>query len=128
MGFATHLGPWLLGTIKNTTGTTVGTNVANGTIYKNLNHDLLTDLVPVARLPQNPMLIVSSAQVAAKDLKELVAWLKANPDKIPGGTAGMGSGSHLGALAFFAATDTLFCSRLNASPISAHASPCVSRR
>jgi hypothetical protein len=24
MGFATHLGPWLLGTIKNTTGTTVG--------------------------------------------------------------------------------------------------------
>ena len=25
MGFATHLGPWLLGTIKNTTGTTVGT-------------------------------------------------------------------------------------------------------
>lgn len=29
MGFATHLGPWLLGTIKNTTGTTVGTNVRN---------------------------------------------------------------------------------------------------
>ncbi len=86
----------------------VGTNVANGTIYKNLNHDLLTDLVPVARLPQNPMLIVSSAQVAAKDLKELVAWLKANPDKIPGGTAGMGSGSHLGALAFFAATGTTY--------------------
>jgi hypothetical protein len=25
MGFATHLGPWLLGTVKNTTGTTVGT-------------------------------------------------------------------------------------------------------
>jgi tripartite-type tricarboxylate transporter receptor subunit TctC len=86
----------------------VGTNVANGTIYKNLNHDLLTDLVPVARLPQNPMLIVSSARVEARDLKELVAWLKANPDKIPGGTAGMGSGSHLGALAFFAATGTTY--------------------
>ena len=25
MGFATHLGPWLLGTVRNTTGTTVGT-------------------------------------------------------------------------------------------------------
>jgi hypothetical protein len=25
MGFATHLGPWLLGTVKNTTGTTAGT-------------------------------------------------------------------------------------------------------
>lgn len=82
----------------------VGTNVANGTIYRNLTYDLLTDLVPVARLPQNPMLIVSSNQVPAKTLKELVEYLKANPDRIPGGTAGMGSGSHLGALAFFAAT------------------------
>ena len=82
----------------------VGTNVANGTIYKNLNYDLLTDLVPIARLPQNPMLIVTSNDVPTKTLKELVEYLKANPDKIPGGTAGMGSGSHLGALAFFAAT------------------------
>ena len=82
----------------------VGTNVANGTIYRNLNYDLLTDLAPIARLPQNPMLIVTSNDVPAKSLKELVDYLKANPDKIPGGTAGMGSGSHLGALAFFAAT------------------------
>lgn len=29
MGFATHLGPWLLGTIKNTTGSTAGTNIRN---------------------------------------------------------------------------------------------------
>jgi tripartite-type tricarboxylate transporter receptor subunit TctC len=86
----------------------VGTNVANGTIYKNLNYDLLTDLVPIARLPQNPMLIVSSNQLPTKTLKELVVYLKANPDKIPGGTAGMGSGAHLGALAFFAATGTSY--------------------
>jgi tripartite-type tricarboxylate transporter receptor subunit TctC len=86
----------------------VGTNVANGTIYKNLNYDLLTDLVPIARLPQNPMLIVTSNDVPTKTLKELVEYLKANPDKIPGGTAGMGSGSHLGALAFFAATGTSY--------------------
>ncbi|HTR83917.1 MAG TPA: tripartite tricarboxylate transporter substrate-binding protein [Reyranella sp.] len=82
----------------------VGTNVANGTIYKNLNYDLLTDLAPIARLPQNPMLVVSSLPVPAATLKELVEWLKANPDRIPGGTAGIGSGAHLGALAFFAAT------------------------
>jgi tripartite-type tricarboxylate transporter receptor subunit TctC len=86
----------------------VGTNVANGILYKNLNYDLLTDLVPIARLPQNPMLVVTSNPVEAKTLKDVVAWLKANPDKIPGGTAGIGSGSHLGALAFFAATNTSF--------------------
>ena len=31
MGFATHLGPWLLGTVKNTTGTTAGTIQNTGT-------------------------------------------------------------------------------------------------
>ena len=32
----------------------LGTNVVNGIIYKNLNYDLLADLVPIARLPSNP--------------------------------------------------------------------------
>jgi len=86
----------------------VGTHVANGTIYKNLNYSLLTDLEPIARLPQNPLLVVSSEQVPAKSLKELVEHLKVNGDKVPGGTAGLGSASHLGALAFFAATGTKF--------------------
>jgi tripartite-type tricarboxylate transporter receptor subunit TctC len=86
----------------------VGTHVANGTIYKNLNYSLLTDLEPIARLPQNPLLVVSSEQVPAKTLKELVDHLKANGDKVPGGTAGLGSASHLGALAFFGATGSKF--------------------
>ena len=84
----------------------LGTNVVNGAIYKNLNYDLLGDLVPIALLPSNPLLVVTSNQVPAKDLKELVAYLKANPDKVSGGTAGMGSGSHIGVLAFHAATGT----------------------
>jgi tripartite-type tricarboxylate transporter receptor subunit TctC len=78
----------------------LGTNVVNGIIYKNLNYDLLGDLVAVARLPSNPLLVVTSNQVPAKDMKELVAYLKANADKVSGGTAGMGSGSHIGFLAF----------------------------
>jgi tripartite-type tricarboxylate transporter receptor subunit TctC len=86
----------------------VGTHVANGTIYRNLPYNLLTDLEPIARLPQNPMLVVTSEQVPVKNLKELIEYLKANPDRIPGGTAGLGSASHLGALAFFAATGTSY--------------------
>jgi tripartite-type tricarboxylate transporter receptor subunit TctC len=86
----------------------VGTHVANGTIYKNLNYNLLTDLEPIARLPQNPMLVVTSNQMPVKDLRELVEYLKTNGDKVPGGTAGIGSGAHLGALAFFAATGTRY--------------------
>lgn len=86
----------------------VGTNVANGTIYKNLTYNLLTDLAPVARLPSNPMLVVTSNPMPTHTLRELVEYLKANPDKVSGGTAGVGSGAHLGALAFFAATGTKF--------------------
>lgn len=84
----------------------LGTNVVNGAIYKKLTYNLQNDLVPVALLPSNPLLVVTSNQVPAKDLKELVAYLKANADKVSGGTAGMGSGSHIGVLAFFAATGT----------------------
>lgn len=86
----------------------LGTNVVNGIIYKNLNYNLLDDLVPIARLPSNPLLVVTSNQVPVTDLKELVAYLKANADKISGGTAGLGSGSHIGALAFNAVTGTNF--------------------
>jgi tripartite-type tricarboxylate transporter receptor subunit TctC len=86
----------------------VGTHVANGSLYKNLSYNLLTDLEPIARLPQNPLVVVTSEQVQAKTLKDVIDYLKANPDKIPGGTAGIGSASHLGALAFFAATGTTF--------------------
>jgi len=82
----------------------VGTNVANAAIYTKLGFDLLADLEPIARLPANPMLVISSNNVPAKTLKELVEYLKANPNKVSGGTAGMGSGSHLGALAFNKAT------------------------
>jgi tripartite-type tricarboxylate transporter receptor subunit TctC len=80
----------------------LGTNVVNAAIYKKLTFDLLGDLEPIVRLPANPMLIVSSNQVPAKTLKELVDYLKAN--QVSGGTAGMGSGSHIGALAFNTAT------------------------
>src|SRR5881394_4498208 len=71
----------------------VGTQVANGTIYRNLPYHLLTDLEPIARLPQNPLLVVTSEQMPVRTLKELVAYLKVNGDKVPGGTAGLGSAS-----------------------------------
>ena len=84
----------------------LGTNVVNGAIYKNLNFDLINDLMPIALLPSNPLLVVTSNQVPAKDMKELIAYLKTNADKVSGGTAGMGSGSHIGVLAFFDGTGT----------------------
>ncbi len=81
----------------------LGTNVANGVIYK-LGYDLVTDLEPVVLLPSNPMIIVSKNAVPAKSLGELLAWLKARPTPATAGTAGAGSGSHIGALYFESVT------------------------
>ncbi len=77
----------------------LGTHVANGAIYK-LGYDLVTDLEPVVLLPSNPMVIVSKNAVPAKSLKELLAWLKAQPKPPTAGTAGAGSGSHIAGLYF----------------------------
>jgi len=81
----------------------LGTNVANGAIYK-LGYDLVTDLEPVVLLPSNPMIIVSKNAVPAKSLGELLVWLKARPTPATAGTAGAGSGSHIGALYFESVT------------------------
>jgi tripartite-type tricarboxylate transporter receptor subunit TctC len=72
----------------------LGTHVANGAIYP-LPYDMLTDLEPVALLPSNPMVVVSRGNLPATNLKELLAWLKANQDKATAGTAGAGSGAHI---------------------------------
>ena len=77
----------------------LGTNVANGAIYK-LGYDLVTDLEPVVMLPSNPMIIVSRNTIPAKTLQELLAWLKAKPTPPTAGTAGAGSGSHIAGLYF----------------------------
>jgi tripartite-type tricarboxylate transporter receptor subunit TctC len=83
------------------------THVVNGAVYP-LQYDLLTDLEPISLLPSNPMLIVAKSAVPAKDLKELIAWLKANEDKASAGTSGPGSGSHIAALYFQRITGTRF--------------------
>jgi len=77
----------------------LGTHVINGAIYS-LPFDLINDLEPVALLGSNPMLIVSKNAVPAQDLKELIAWLRANQAKATIGTAGVGSGAHFSGLYF----------------------------
>jgi tripartite-type tricarboxylate transporter receptor subunit TctC len=74
-----------------------GTHVANGAIYP-LKYDLLNDLDPVARLPSNPMIVVTRKNFPAANLEELIDRLKANPGKISAGTAGAGSGAHIAGL------------------------------
>ncbi len=84
-----------------------GTHVINGAIYP-LQYDLLRDLDPISLLVTNPSLIIAGPSVPAGSLSELIAWLKANPDKAAAGTAGVGSSTHVVGVYFQSATSTRF--------------------
>ena len=73
------------------------THVVNGAIYQ-LPYDLLKDLEPVALVASNPQVLVARSGVPAQNLRELIAWIKANEGKVTAGTAGPGSGSHVGGI------------------------------
>jgi tripartite-type tricarboxylate transporter receptor subunit TctC len=73
-----------------------------------VQYDVLKDLEPVALLASNPQLIISKTSVPANDLKGLIAWLKAAPDKASAGTAGVGSISHVAGVFFQQETGTRF--------------------
>ena len=83
------------------------THVLNGAIYS-LPYDVLKGFDPVALLADNPLLIVGRKTLPAKDLQELIGWLKANPDKASEGTSGVGSASHVSGVFFQNATNTRF--------------------
>jgi tripartite-type tricarboxylate transporter receptor subunit TctC len=84
-----------------------GTHVLNGVLYS-LQYDVLKDFEPVALLASNPQLIVARNAMPANDLQELIAWLKANPDKASQATAGAGSAAHVGGAFFQGLTGTRF--------------------
>ena len=52
-----------------------------GSIIYRLNYDLQKDFEPIGLLSINPQLMVGKKALPADDLKGLVAWMKANPDK-----------------------------------------------
>jgi tripartite-type tricarboxylate transporter receptor subunit TctC len=55
----------------------------------------LNDLEPVALLPSYPFLLVTTNDVPAQNLNELIAWMKADPQKVLQGTVGAGTTQQL---------------------------------
>ena len=82
-------------------------HVGPGAIYR-LSYDVLTDLAPVSMLSASPLMIVGKTALPAKDGKELIAWLKANPNKASVATVGVGSAAHLCIIYFQSKTETQF--------------------
>ena len=84
-----------------------GSFVVTGAMYS-LQFDHLKDFEPISMLPTEPFMINSRASFPAKDLKELIAWLKANPDKATAGTSGIGGPSHIAGIVFQQMSGTRF--------------------
>jgi tripartite-type tricarboxylate transporter receptor subunit TctC len=83
----------------------MGNYIANQALYP-LQYDLRTDLQPVAMVINTPSMVFSRKGMPAADLKELMVWLRANPNKGFAGTGGIGSGDHLAGLIFANITGT----------------------
>ena len=86
---------------------TLTTHVLIGGLYK-LDFDLLNDLTPIAELAYEPLLLCVKNGLPVKNLKELIAWLKANPGKASAGIPGVGSTGNLAGISFQNMTGTSF--------------------
>jgi len=83
------------------------THVVNGAVFT-LQYNVLNDFEPVSLLATQPQLIIARKAMPAKDLTELIAWLRANPDKASQGTSGGGSPAHVAGAYFQKETGTRF--------------------
>ena len=83
------------------------THMLTGGLYA-LQFDLLKDLEPIIQIGSEPLLIVGKRGLPADDLKGLIAYLKANPDKASVGIAGVGATGHLTGISFQKETGTKF--------------------
>lgn len=72
----------------------IGTLAVNPALYPKLPYDPVRSFAPVAWVARVPNLLVVHPSVPAKDLKELVAYAKANPGRLNYGSGGNGSAAH----------------------------------
>lgn len=75
-------------------------------LYRKLPYDTINDFEPIGLITDVPMTIVSKKDFAPKDMKELIAYVKTNKDKVTYANAGVGSASHLCGMLFMSAIQT----------------------
>jgi len=75
---------------------TVGTQAQNQTLFKKPAYNSVTDFAPVALMVEAPLVLVARKDLPVKDMKEFVAYAKANKNKMQFASAGTGSAIHLG--------------------------------
>ena len=75
-------------------------------LYRKLPYNALNDFEPIGLINEVPMTLVAKKDFPARDLKELIAYVKANKEKINLANAGLGAASHLCGMLFMSAIQT----------------------
>ena len=75
-------------------------------LYRKLPYNPITDFEPIGLINEVPMTLVAKKAFPAKDLKELIAYVKANKEKLNYANAGLGAASHLCGMLFMTAIQT----------------------
>jgi tripartite-type tricarboxylate transporter receptor subunit TctC len=83
------------------------TQVVNPITY-NLAVDVVNDFAPIALIANTPQMIIARKDFPASDVRELIAWLKANPDKAQAATVGAAGGAQVAGMYFQKITGTRF--------------------
>ena len=88
---------------------TAGTHAINPALYRNLPFDVQKDFAPITTLCDVPNILILNKGVPAKDLREFLALVRANPGKINYGSSGNGTSMHLAGEQFkvFAGVDMI---------------------
>jgi tripartite-type tricarboxylate transporter receptor subunit TctC len=85
---------------------TVGTHSINGALYSKMPYDMVKDFVPVAHVASAPNLLVVNNDLPVKTVAELIAYMKANPNKLSFGSPGIGTSVHVSGELFKSLTGT----------------------
>ena len=85
---------------------TIGTHAQGQTLYKHPLYNAATDFTPVGLIAEVPIVLITRKDLPASNLKEFVAYAKANASKMQFGSAGAGSATHLGCVVLNTAMGT----------------------
>lgn len=85
---------------------TVSTHAINPFLYAKLPYDTVKDFQPVSLIARLPNILVVHPSLPVNNVAELIAYLKANPDKMSYGSSGVGTSTHLAAELFKIKTGT----------------------
>jgi tripartite-type tricarboxylate transporter receptor subunit TctC len=82
-------------------------NTINTALYPNAPFDFVRDIAPIAGISQAPNVLLVNPSLPVKSVADLIAYMKANPNKLSFGSSGNGTSSHLSGELFKAMTGTV---------------------